>query len=246
MEFDEDSKEFFLQLVIIAIILAIIFLFIRLVYFRLKEQKYWIKKSETKLEEIKNKIAYEMHQDIGNDLNALLFKIKNWHIKNGNHASHEFLQLENSTTQIINKVNDIVWSLKVDNDNLKSLTTFLIQYTDETLGSTKITYDFITPKNLPKIILEHDIKKNIHLFFKEALNNVIKHAEANDVKIEITYHRKTLKVTIVDNGKGFNLNEIIKGNGIESMQNRIKHLNGKLEFIANKPKGTLVNFEIKI
>jgi signal transduction histidine kinase len=55
-----------------------------------------------------------------------------------------------------------------------------------------------------------------------------------------------LKITIADDGKGFDLNKVIKGNGLDSMQNRIKQVNGKIEFIPNQPQGTIVIFELKI
>jgi signal transduction histidine kinase len=99
---------------------------------------------------------------------------------------------------------------------------------------------------MPSKAIELEIKKNIYLLYKEAINNVVKHANASQVSIQFKYKFKKLKITIADDGKGFDLNKITKGNGLDSMQNRIKQVNGKIEFIPNQPQGTIVIFELKI
>jgi signal transduction histidine kinase len=223
-----------------------LFFLLRLIYYQYLQKQYLIKKYNKKLEQAKTKIAYQMHQDIGNDINALLFKIRNLHLKNGNPDNIAYMQLEANTTQIIKKVNDIVWSLKSDNNSLAGLIDYLKLYTEETMKNKNIEHHFITTSKLPNITLGHDHKKNIYLFFKEAINNILKHAQANIVNIEIAYHKKKLSLSIADNGRGFKINETIKGNGIDNMTSRIKQLNGKVEFMANKPSGTIIKFEIKL
>lgn len=218
----------------------------RFIYLRLKETIDRKKTSSKKLSEVRNKIAYEMHQDIGNDLNALVYKIKNWHAKNGNKPNDEFIQLEKSTIQVIAKVNDIVWSLNSEKNNLIALQNHLVNYAEETFTLANLTCSLNTANNLPKNSIELEIRKNIYLLFKEAINNVIKHANASHVEIQIKYQFRKLQISIIDNGKGFDSNSVIKGNGLDNMQNRIKKLNGKIEFKQNQPKGTIIKFEMKV
>jgi signal transduction histidine kinase len=99
---------------------------------------------------------------------------------------------------------------------------------------------------MPSRAIEQEIKKNIYLLYKEAINNVLKHAEATNVTVQFKYKLKKLQITITDDGKGFDFDTIIKGNGLDSMQNRIKQLQGKIEFLPNRPKGTIVKFELKV
>ena len=218
----------------------------RFIYLRLKEVIKRQKESKQKINKIRTTIAYEMHQDIGNDLNALLYKIKYWHLKNGSIESQEYLQLERSTVQVIDKVNDIVWSLNAEKNNLKALQNHLIAYAEETISYSNMTCLIESVNNMPSKAIELEIKKNIYLLYKEAINNVVKHANASQVSIQFKYKFKKLKITIADDGKGFDLNKVIKGNGLDSMQNRIKQVNGKIEFIPNQPQGTIVIFELKI
>ncbi len=218
----------------------------RFIYLRIKDAVKRKVGSKQKLNEVRTKIAYEMHQEIGNDLNALVYKIKNWHAKNGNSLSEEFKQLENTTVQVIAKVNDIVWSLNSEKNNLKELQIHLITYAEQTLKNADISSTFNAITNVPARNIELEVKKNIYLLFKEAINNVVKHAQASQVQIQFKYHLRKLQISIADNGKGFDANLIIKGNGLDSMHHRIKQLNGKIEFIQNQPKGTIVKFELKV
>ncbi len=218
----------------------------RFVYLRLKEVFIRRERNKQKLNEVRTKIAYEMHQDIGNDLNALVYKIKNWHAKNGHSNSEEFKQLENTTVQVIAKVNDIVWSLNSEKNNLKELQIHLITYAEQTLNNANIACSITPVTNIPARNIELEIKKNIYLLFKEAINNIVKHAQASKVEIQFKYQLRKLQISIADNGKGFDINKIIKGNGLDSMHHRIKQLNGKIEFIKNEPQGTIVKFELKV
>jgi signal transduction histidine kinase len=217
-------------------------------FFQLKinEIFVWKRESEKKINTIRSKIAYEMHQDIGNDLNALLFKIKNWQFKNGNIQNVEYQQLEKSTIKVIGKVNDIVWSLDAEKNNLHSLQNYLIRYAEDTLSNSNLQYSIEQVELIPKRKLDLITKKNIYLLFKEVINNIVKHAEASHVKIQIKYQSRKLSVCIADNGKGFDLNKINKGNGLDSMNQRINQLNGKIEILPNLPKGSLVKFELKV
>ncbi len=218
----------------------------RFVYLRINDVVKRKARRNQKLNEVRNKIAYEMHQDIGNDLNALVYKIKNWHAKNGNVANEEFAQLERSTIQVITKVNDIVWSLNSEKNNLKALQNHLINYAEETLANANLVFTINAVKNMPSRLLELETKKHIYLVFKEAINNIVKHAHATKVDIEFKYHLRKLHISIADNGKGFDVDKIMKGNGLDSMHHRIKQLNGKIEFTQNIPKGTIVKFELKV
>jgi signal transduction histidine kinase len=218
----------------------------RFIYLRINDVVKRKARRNQKLNEVRNKIAYEMHQDIGNDLNALVYKIKNWHAKNENVANEEFAQLERSTIQVITKVNDIVWSLNSEKNNLKSLQNHLINYAEETLVNANLVFTINAVKNMPSKSLELETKKHIYLVFKEAINNIVKHAHATEVDIEFKYHLRKLHISIADNGKGFDVDKIMKGNGLDSMHHRIKQLNGKIEFTQNIPKGTIVKFELKV
>lgn len=83
---------------------------------------------------------------------------------------------------------------------------------------------------------------------QELLNNIIKHANATEAIIQFNRNDKRLSVTVEDNGRGFNLNETDDKThaGLESVQNRVIYLNGKLSIESEKEIGTTVMMDFLI
>ena len=83
---------------------------------------------------------------------------------------------------------------------------------------------------------------------QELLNNIIKHANATEAIIQFNRNDKRLSVTVEDNGRGFNLNETDDKThaGLESVQNRVTYLNGKLSIESEKEIGTTVMMDFLI
>ncbi len=97
-------------------------------------------------------------------------------------------------------------------------------------------------------ILGEEITIAAYRVIQEHLSNVLKHAEASEIKITITMLKDILSIEIVDNGKGFNFNKKRKGIGITNMISRVDAVNGQIEFKTEKGKGCtmIVKFFINI
>ncbi len=90
------------------------------------------------------------------------------------------------------------------------------------------------------------IEINVFRIIQEWLNNVLKHAKATEVMIQLTKDEKELTVMIEDNGIGFNKEKLnqSKGNGWANIQSRLTIINGIVEIDSNENKGT--NFFISV
>jgi two-component system NarL family sensor kinase len=94
-----------------------------------------------------------------------------------------------------------------------------------------------------------DAKKDLLIFriIQEAFNNIIKHANANLVKLILNYENDLLQILICDNGCGFDLNfKSKKTAGLKNMKNRIELLNGKMEVISHLGEGSILSFKIPV
>ncbi|GAA0872444.1 hypothetical protein GCM10009117_15910 [Gangjinia marincola] len=87
---------------------------------------------------------------------------------------------------------------------------------------------------------------NFYRFIQESLTNVIKHANAETLIVEIKVYGNALHAMIKDNGKGFEFTEKNqrKSLGLKTMQERIKLLRGKFSIVSNQEKGTLIEAHI--
>jgi signal transduction histidine kinase len=86
------------------------------------------------------------------------------------------------------------------------------------------------------------VRHSLLLAIKEALNNVIRHASATEVELQMKQSNDHLEICIADNGRGFNLNEVQRGHGLENLPERLKALHGKCDIESRPGKGTTVRF----
>ena len=95
-----------------------------------------------------------------------------------------------------------------------------------------------------------DPQKELIIFrtIQEAFNNVIKHANAQSINIEVIYADNKMEITVADNGSGFDPNvskpEKVGGSGLRNMKNRMQLIGASLNIHANDPKGTKVHIII--
>jgi two-component system, NarL family, sensor kinase len=103
-------------------------------------------------------------------------------------------------------------------------------------GQTQVV--FIYDDKLPK--LDEQIEIGIYRITQEILNNTLKHAHAEKVEIALNLQNNILKLSIHDNGRGFEKNKLEKSEGIgwKNIQSRINLLSGTLKFESNRGKGT--------
>jgi signal transduction histidine kinase len=84
---------------------------------------------------------------------------------------------------------------------------------------------------------------------QEIVNNIIKHAKATEVSIQMIKHEKELTLLVEDNGVGFNVEKTLgefSGIGLKNIQSRVAFLNGEVFFDSTPGKGTTVTIEIPI
>ena len=94
--------------------------------------------------------------------------------------------------------------------------------------------------------LESKVELMIYRIIQETLNNILKHSQATLVKLNLQYSNDQLEIQVEDNGKGFDFQEITKGDGLSNIQKRASDLNGTAVINSIKNQGTIVNIKIPI
>jgi len=147
-----------------------------------------------------------------------------------------------------------VWAVSPQNDSLEKFVTYTCSFAEEYLQTAKIACRLEVPEWLPEIILTADVRHNLFLVVKEALNNVVKHAAASEAKIQIVLEARNLILSVQDNGKGFLHNGAIdrdhpvsagcQRDGLVNMSKRIESIAGKMELDTLPGRGTCVTLTI--
>ncbi len=101
-------------------------------------------------------------------------------------------------------------------------------------------------KNIAWDYINELIKVNVYRIVQESLQNIIKHAEAKNIELNFSTIDEQLEVQLKDDGKGFNIKKSKKGIGMKNMKSRIQKLNGTIDFVSEKGKGTSIHIKIPI
>ena len=89
-----------------------------------------------------------------------------------------------------------------------------------------------------------DVRRDLFLIFKEAINNAARHSQSHQVTIEFRVDPRLLALRITDDGTGFDLNADDDGHGLENMRQRAAELGGELKIDTGAGKGTIIDLKV--
>ena len=219
-----------LSLIIIILILFIIY-------------KYRVAKL-LEIERLRVRIASDLHDDIGSALTRI--SVHSEIIQNSEDnkiVKNSSKTIGTMSREIITTMSDIVWSIDARNDLIKNLIDRMKDFSTSLLVEKDIQLKFRYKElDLNKKLLIH-VRQNLFLIFKEAINNIFKHSSASEVKVELINSKDKFNMKISDNGKGYNPEIIIRGNGIKNMKMRAERIGAKIEI--NSANGVEISLSMK-
>ena len=174
-----------------------------------------------------------MHDDLGAGLSRIKFLSETIGIKRQQQQSfdEDINKIREYSHEMIDKMGEIVWALNEKNDTLSDLLSYTRSYAVEYLSQNGIACTVKAPEHFPTTFVSGEFRRNIYLTVKEALHNIVKHAQASAVIIKVDLDSK-LKIEIRDNGTGFDKAKIRSfSNGLSNMETRISNINGRFEIL---------------
>lgn len=218
----------------ILIVIAAIYYFVQQKIRRIKERY-----------QLRNKIASDLHDEIGSTLTSIsiLSDVSQQAMEHRPLQAKEMLQQIASQSKTIQQnMSDIVWSIRPDNEKIENLVVRMREFAAQTLEPLNINTTIAADDTLVNKILPMQYRKDILLIYKEAINNIAKHANATTAKILLTSEKGKMVLSIADNGRwkvGYT------GTGTKTMQERATAIGGKL-LIANTEAGTQILLTLPI
>jgi ligand-binding sensor domain-containing protein len=212
----------FIVLVITAIAVAIYALF----RYRLQQK--------LRVLQIRNRLHRDLHDDIG----ATLSSVK---------AYSEILKDNPDNpiiAELIERLEVIAWATNPQHDHFKSLKNRMLKFAAPLCHSKNIQCHIESKGVNEEMLMAGEIRQNIFLVFKEAINNMIKYAEATKCSTNISISNNQFVLQIADNGKGFDGTIKGTGSGWKNMQKRTGDLNGKLVIDSTPQKGTVISMSL--
>jgi signal transduction histidine kinase len=199
-------------------------------------------------QELRNKIAADLHDEIGSTLSSisLLSGITEENLrKNESEKAGKMIhRIQQDSRQVMESMDDIIWTVNPKNDSLSRIILRLKEFAMPLAESKDMKLDFQGFNMIDSTTLSMEIRRNIYLICKEAINNLLKYSKASEGIINFQIEGKSLVVKIIDNGIGFDTTSINSRNGLRNMQERAKELGA--EFTLNSVQGQGTSLFLKV
>jgi len=208
-------------------------------------REYALKAEDRATVNERNRIAREIHDSLGHALTAQSIQLNNaiafWQSEPD--KAYQFL-LE-SKTLVATALKEIRYSVAtLRNDPLQSRTLVLAiaSLFQEFSQRTGVTPDYVTPST--PIAVSKEVKTAVYRIVQEALTNIAKHSEAQRVKIELQSLSQSLRIIVVDDGRGFDPQQNITGMGLQGMRERAIALDGYVVIASQIDRGCTLTVDL--
>jgi signal transduction histidine kinase len=157
-----------------------------------------------------------------------------------------FFQIARHARYLVAVMDEIVWAVNPQNDNLTRLADYLCQMADECFSDSSVRLVKEVPTQLPEFPIRAEVRHDLTLAVKEALANLLKHSHASEAQIRLVWNEPDLEISVEDNGCGFDPAILSQGNGLANQQVRLKRIGGTVELTSQPGSGTRIVFHVKL
>jgi signal transduction histidine kinase len=202
---------------------------------------------EKEAENIRVRISRDIHDEVGATLSgvALFSEIAREKMKQHKEEDAQ-VYLEHITAnskEMVDKMSDIVWAINPDNDNFDRIIAKLQSYAFNLCAGKGISFQVDIDDKIREHFPPMQVKRNLYLFLKEAINNAVKYSEGNNIYLSLQKVNDLFIAEIRDDGKGFDSSLHRDGNGIKNMKARADILEGTFDIASAQNKGTTVRLQ---
>ena len=225
------------QKLLLSIIFLTIFLIVLLVsvlFQRYKKQQKVKKENElqNQKEMERMRIARDMHDEIGAGLTRIIMRSEQAKLQLQSSDEHKNCIEESLNKMVIesrvlsHNIGEIIWALNPKNDTLDNLFAYIRSYAYDYLEETDINCNIDFPNTIPETSVSPELRRNIFLIVKEALNNMVKHSNCTNMELKLWFSGTAFSLSIKDNGTGLTGRSLQMGNGLENMKKRTEEMGG--------------------
>lgn len=201
-------------------------------------------------EKLRNRIASDLHDEIGSTLSSILLisgMAKNQSAIADNDKSNKmFSKIHSDSQHVMESVDEIIWSVNPVHDSLQGILLRLREYAIPLAESKNMKLDFKLDDGIEQLTLPMEIRRNLYLIIKEAINNLVKYSEANQAIVHFTKEKKDILVIVQDNGKGFDTTLNSTRNGLKNMKLRAVEIGANIDILSSPESGSTIKLSFPI
>jgi signal transduction histidine kinase/ligand-binding sensor domain-containing protein len=204
-------------------------------------------KRESALERERARISRDLHDEMGVGLTEIGLLGDLAALPNAGNTEELSAEISQRARSLVGSLDEIVWAINPANDHSLALGDYFSRYAQNLLQRAGIRCRLVVENRTLETSIDAEGRHNLFLAFKEALNNVIKHAAASEVRIRIAEDGAVLIVRVEDDGRGFtNFSGEGSPDGLRGMRERLAAIGGSFEILSMPGKGTTVTFSLPV
>ena len=200
-------------------------------------------------ESIRTRIATSLTEDMTNSISSInisseLAKTK---VDKDVERTKEYIsQISDTSNRMVQAMYDMVWSIQPDNDTMQHTIDRMKSFAAEIEATHHTDIVFDIGKSVSKLELDMEFRYELLSIYKEAITNAAKHADARHIQVMLDCRKRLLRLSIEDDGEGFDLESVVMGRGINDMRRRASAINATLKIKSYINTGTIIKVETKI
>ncbi len=237
------------QWLVVAVVVLLLVLVVRWISQRGMRRQLALAAQQAAVERERARIARDMHDDVGSALTQLTLLGSPPLDEPEAPAQTEARlgQVTELSREIVGKLDELVWTVNPRHDTTTGLVDYLCHHADATLRPTGLRLRFDIAPGISALPIAAERRHQLFLAFKEALANVVKHAAATEVRLRIRAEDGSLRVTVEDNGRGFDPAGVSStSDGLLNMRQRLARIGGEAVITRPEAGGTRVEFSLPL
>ncbi len=215
--------------------------------FRLMAQLALHKKERWLLQQERERIARDIHDDLGSRMTQLVLhgEVAASELAATSPTRSQLDRICEESREMLSRMDEILWAVNPQRDTLRDFSSYVCGYVQEFLKPTAIQSLFEVDPEMSTAALDLPLRRSLLMAIKETLNNAVKHSEATEIRLEIHVRGEKLVVVVQDNGKGFDpAASKTRGNGLANLAQRMSNFGGTCLVTSQPGKGCRIAFDI--
>ncbi len=190
------------------------------------------------------RIAKDIHDDLGASLTLIAVL---GDLAKKERVGERIEKMSSTAREAVKSLDEIVWAVNPRNDTLAHLIDYTGQFATDYLRDAGIRCLLDVPEHTPVREVPSNVRHNVFLVVKEALQNIVKHARATEVWLRIGASEQSLRIQVEDNGCGFDRPpEDAWADGLRNMRQRLAEIGGECKIQSLIGSGTTILVELPL
>jgi signal transduction histidine kinase/ligand-binding sensor domain-containing protein len=210
------------------------------------QRRIWQAEQQRALANERTRIARDLHDDLGTALTGVALEME----LTRRHAEADIaLRLSETAAGVralVQRTREVVWAVNPACDDVASLSTFLEEQARTVLEAGGLAVRLRFPEKIPEASLDFETRHQLSLGLREAFTNILRHAGASEVRLQLAFQEDTLVLEVWDNGRGFDVEAVRdqRGHGLEHLRARLNRLGGCFKIQSSPGGGTTAIFRV--